>query len=58
MLAKLAFVMQRSKKISEKIFVIFNKDGGEGQFLDFMGDMAVMREDIELFGRGGSSLPH
>ena len=29
MLVKLAFVMQRLKKISEKIFVMINKDGGE-----------------------------
>ena len=25
------------EKISEKIFVMINKDGGGGQFLDFMG---------------------
>ena len=36
MLVKLAFVMQRLKKISKKIFVMINKDGG-GQFFDFMG---------------------
>ena len=28
MLVKLAFVMQRLKKISKKIFVMINKDGG------------------------------
>ena len=28
---------------------MINKDGG-GQFLDFMGDTAVMRGDIELMG--------
>ena len=29
---------------------MINKDWGEGQFLDFMGDTAVMRGDIELMG--------
>ena len=28
---------------------MISKDGG-GQFLDFMGGTAVMREDIELMG--------
>ena len=37
MLVKLAFVMQRLKKYLKKIFVMINKDGGEGQFFDFMG---------------------
>ena len=37
MLVKLAFVMQRLKKISKIIFIMINKDmGGGGQFLDFM----------------------
>ena len=36
MLVKLAFVMQRLKKYL-KTFVIINKNGGGGQFLDFMG---------------------
>ena len=36
MLVKLAFAMQRLKKISKNIFVMINKDGG-GQFLDFVG---------------------
>ena len=36
MMVKLAFVMQRLKKISNKIFVMIIKDGGGGQFLDFM----------------------
>ena len=37
MLVKLAFAMQKLKKIPIKIFVMINKDeGGEGgQFLDF-----------------------
>ena len=45
------------EKISKKIFVMINKDGGGGgQFLDFMGgDTAVMRGDIELMG--GSPSP-
>ena len=30
MLIKLAFFMQRLKKISEKIFVMINKDGAGG----------------------------
>ena len=29
---------------------MINKDGGRGQFLDFMGDTAVIRPDIELMG--------
>ena len=35
MLVKLAFVMQKLKKYL-KIFFMINKDGGGGQFLDFM----------------------
>ena len=50
MLVKLAFVMQRLKKYLKKIFVMIDKDGGGGQFLDLMGDTAVMRGDIELMG--------
>ena len=37
MLVKLAFAMQRLKKYTKKIFVMINKDGGGGQFLDFVG---------------------
>ena len=37
MLVKLAFAMQKLKKISEKIFVMINKVGGGGKFLDSMG---------------------
>ena len=48
MLVKLAFVMQRLK-ISKKIFVMINKDGGDN-FLILWGDTAVMRGDIELMG--------
>ena len=29
---------------------MINKDGGGGQFFNFMGDTAVMRGDIELMG--------
>ena len=32
MLVKLAFVMQRLKKISKKIFVMINKDGARDNF--------------------------
>ena len=56
MLVKLAFAMQRWKKISKKIFVMINNDGG-GQFLGFMGGTAVMREDIELMGGSPLSPP-
>ena len=49
MLAKLAFVMQRLKKYLKKI-LSWSTKMGEGQFLDFMGDTAVMRGDIELMG--------
>ena len=31
------------EKISEKFFVMINKDEGGGQFLDLMGGTAVMR---------------
>ena len=49
MLAKLAFVMQRLKKISKKFFVMINKDGGT--IFGFYGeDTAVTRGDIELMG--------
>ena len=54
MMVKLDFVMQRLKKISNKIFVIINKDGG-GPLLDFMGghscyegDTAVTRENPDV----------
>ena len=36
MLVKLAYAMQRLKNIFKKI-VMINKDGGGGQFLDFVG---------------------
>ena len=50
MLAKLAFVVQRLNKISEKFFVMINKDEG-GQFLDLMGGGHSCYEgDIELMG--------
>ena len=38
MLVKLAFVMQRLKKISEKIFVRINKDGGGGTIFSSYGE--------------------
>ena len=41
--------MQRLKKYL-KNFVMINRDGGGGQFSDFMGNTAVMRGDIELMG--------
>ena len=50
MLVELAFVMERLKKISEKFLSWSTKMGGGGQVLDFMGDTAVMRGNIELMG--------
>ena len=50
MLVKLAFVMERLKKYPKNLLSRSTKMGGEGQFLDFMGDTAVMRGDIELMG--------
>ena len=38
------------EKISEKIFVMIDKDGGGGNFWTLWGDTAVMRGDIELMG--------
>ena len=38
------------KKISEKIFVMINKDGGGDNFSILWGDTAVMRGDTELIG--------
>ena len=38
------------EKISEKIFVMINKDGGGTIFGFCGGDTAVMRGDIELIG--------
>ena len=39
------------EKISKKIFVMINKDGGGGTIFGFYkGDTAVMRGDIELMG--------
>ena len=46
MLAKLAFVKQGLKIF----FVMTNKDGGGGQFLDFMGGHSCYEGDIELMG--------
>ena len=43
MLAKLAFVMQRLKKISKNVFVMINKDGRGDSFWILWGDTAVMR---------------
>ena len=43
MLVKLAFVMQKIEKISEKFFVMVNKDGGGDNFWIVWGDTAVMR---------------
>ena len=47
MLVKLVVAMQRLKKISKKLFVMINKDGGR-QLLNFVGggDTAVMRGHI------------
>ena len=57
MLVKLAFVTQRLKKISEKVFLMIDKDREE-QFLNFIGrDTAVMRGDIELMGGSPQSPP-
>ena len=42
MLVKLAFVMQRLQKISKKIFVMINKDGGgEDNFWILWGDIEL-----------------
>ena len=38
------------EKISEKFFVMINKDGGRGQFLDFMGGHSCYEGGIELMG--------
>ena len=48
MLVKLAFVMQRLKKYLKNNFCHDQQRWGGGQFLDFMGDTAVMRGDMEL----------
>ena len=46
------------EKISEKIFVMINKDGGGGTIFGFYGGhTAVMRGDIELMG-GSPQSPH
>ena len=50
MLVKLAFVMQRLKKISEKFFVMINKDGGGGTIFLFYGGHSCYEGDIELMG--------
>ena len=42
MLVKLAFVMQRLKKISKNIFVMINKDGGGGIFLFYGGTQLLL----------------
>ena len=38
------------EKISEKFFVMINKDGGRGQFLDFMGGHSCYEGGIGLMG--------
>ena len=48
MLVKLAFVMQKLKKISKKVLVMIKNDGGGGEFLDFMGGHSCYEGDIEL----------
>ena len=56
MLAKLAFVIHaKIKKISKKYFVMINKDGGEEQFLDFMGGHSCYEGGYRA--RGGPSIP-
>ena len=57
MLVKLAFVIQRFKKISKKFFVMINKDGGTTIFQFYGGDTAVMKGDIELMGESPQSPP-
>ena len=37
MLVKLAHAKQKLKIYLERFFVMINKDGGGGQFLDFVG---------------------
>ena len=56
MLVKLAFVVQRLKKISKNIFVMINKNGGGTIFRFYGGDTAVMRGDI-VHGGDPPSLP-
>ena len=55
MLVKLAFVMQRLKIYPKKFLSLSTKMGG--QFLDFRGDTAVMRGDIELMAGPPSPPP-
>ena len=51
MLVKLAFNCHaKIEKISQKNVLMINKDGGGGQFLDFMGDHSCYEGDIELMG--------
>ena len=47
------------EKISEKFFVMINKDEGGGQFLDLMGGTAVMRGTKSSWGvpPPGKTLP-
>ena len=45
------------EKISKKIFVMINKDGGGTIFGFYGGDTAVMRGDIELMGGSPQSPP-
>ena len=50
MLVKLAFVMQRLKKISKKNFCHDQQSWGGDNFLDFMGGHSCYKGDIELMG--------
>ena len=50
MLVKLAFAMQRLKKYLKKNVVMINKDGGDGQFLDFMGGHSCYEEGHRAHG--------
>ena len=45
------------EKISEKIFVMINKDRGRGQFLDFMGGHSCYEEGHRAHGGGPPSPP-
>ena len=45
------------EKISEKIFVMINKDGGRGQFLDFMGGHSCYEGGHRAHGGSPQSPP-